>query len=62
MLVSLRPQGKLAMGSKLALKKKLSEMSKIPLHMNPRYQAILDMDKRRKKGIARVLLKELKGT
>lgn len=50
------------MGSKIALAKKLGEMSKIPLHMNPRYQAILDMDKRRKKGIARVLLKELKGT
>ena len=50
------------MASKLALKKKLSEMSKVPMDMNPRYKALLDMDKRRKKGIARVLLKELKGT
>lgn len=50
------------MPTKLALKKKLSEMSKVPMGMNPRYQALLDMDKRRRKGIARVLLKELKGT
>ena len=62
MLASLLPQGKLAMSSRVSLKKKLSEMSKIPMDMNPRYQALLDMDKRRKKSIARVLLKELKGT
>ena len=50
------------MGSKIALTKKLGSMSRIPLHMNPRYQAILDMDRRRKRCVARVLLGEKKGT
>ena len=50
------------MGSKIALAKKLGKMSRIPLHMNPRYQAILDLDKRRKRCVARVLLEERKGT
>ena len=62
MHVSLLQQGKPVMGSKFALAKKLGKMSKIPLHMNPRYQAILDLDKRRKRCVARVLLEERKGT
>lgn len=50
------------MANKVALTKKLGKMSRIPLHMNPRYQAILDLDKRRKRCVARVLLEEKKGT
>ena len=50
------------MANKVALAKKLGRMSRIPLHMNPRYQAILDMERRRKRCVARVLLGEKKGT
>ena len=50
------------MSSHSALTKKLKAMSKIPLDMNPRYQALLDMDRRRKKTIARVLLESSKET
>ena len=50
------------MASNRSLKKKLSKMSSVPLSHNPRYQALLDMDRRRKRSVAKLLLKEAKGT
>ena len=44
------------------LKQILTKMSSVPLSHNPRYQALLDSEKRRKRSVAKVLLGERKGT
>jgi hypothetical protein len=44
------------------LKRMLAKMSSVPLSFNPRYQALIDTDKLRKRSVAKLLLEEKKGT